>query len=87
MDVSSVSSSSNAALTASIQAQSRTRPAEQDPSTRLLQQAQQAQGSPQAQGTAPVDQSAATIRSEVEGSRPTVNINGQTVGTRVNTTA
>ncbi|MFT3850567.1 MAG: hypothetical protein QM739_18400 [Propionivibrio sp.] len=32
-------------------------------------------------------ESAASARAEAERNRPTVNLNGQTVGTRINTTA
>ena len=91
MDVSSVSSSINAALAVSLQSPARTRAAEQDQQAQQAQQAQQptqAQSTQQAQGTAPADerqtQQAVT---EAEKNRPTVNINGQTVGTLVNTTA
>lgn len=85
MDVSSVSSSS--ALAASIQPQ-RSRPPEQDnPPIQFGQPSQQAQGNQPVQGATSVDESAASARVEAEKNRPTVNINGQTVGTRVNTTA
>jgi hypothetical protein len=82
MEISSVSSGNAAALAASVQSPSRTRTPEQDQSTQQLQQAQQ-----QAQGTTPADERQARAVTEAEKSRPTVNINGQTVGTRVNTTA
>ena len=85
MDVSSVSSSINSALAASLQSPTRPRAAEQD---QQAQQPIQAQSTQQAQGTTPTDerqtQQAVT---EPEKNRPTVNINGQTVGTLVNTTA
>ena len=85
MDVSSVSSSINSALAASLQSPTRPRAAEQD---QQAQQPIQAQSTQQAQGTTATDerqtQQAVT---EAEKNRPTVNINGQTVGTLVNTTA
>ena len=88
MDVSSVSSSISAALAASVQAQTRARPAQPDAAQiQSTQQSQQAQGSQSVQGTPAVDESEASARVETEKTRPTVNINGQTVGTRVNTTA
>lgn len=82
MEISSVSSGNAAALAASLQSPLRTRTPEQDQSAQQLQQAQQ-----QAQGTTPADERQAQAVTEAEKSRPTVNINGQTVGTRVNTTA
>jgi hypothetical protein len=96
MDVGSISSSSNAALAASVQSQLRARQSEQDQSaqptpqsqqTQQAQQSQQNQGSSQAQGTAPVDERESASRAQAEASRPTVNTSGQTVGTRINTTA
>ncbi len=78
MEVGSVSSSLNAAA--------QTQQAQQAQQT---QQAQQAQQSQQEQKAPPVDEREALsgARDEAERPRPTVNTNGQTVGTRVNTTA
>ena len=95
MEAGSVSSSINTASASALQAQVRARPPEQDEQTQQTQQSQQSQQSQQAQGTQEtqsnqsVEESRAADRaqSDVEGSRPTVNANGQTVGTRVNTTA
>ena len=84
MDVSSVSSGSNAALAASLQAPLRTRSTEQDAAA---QQLAKTQASEQAQGTTPADERQARAVVEAEKIRPTVNINGQTVGARINTTA
>jgi hypothetical protein len=82
MEVGSVSSNSTNTLVASAQAQARV----QDQQT---QQSQQTQRSQQAQNSQPADEreTAAAVRNEAETSRPAVNANGQTVGTRVNTTA
>jgi hypothetical protein len=89
MEAGSVTSSINTASAAGLQAQVRTRQPEQDEQTQQSQQSQQAQRTQQAQSSQSVDESEAANRSptEVEASRPTVNANGQTVGTRVNTTA
>ncbi|MEI7430054.1 MAG: hypothetical protein WCL27_06325 [Betaproteobacteria bacterium] len=96
MDVSSVSSSVNstliAATTANTQSQTRTRQTEQD---KQAQQSQQTQQSQQAETTQKARKSQAVVeneatsnaRPETEKSRPSVNTNGQVVGTRVNTTA
>ena len=86
MEVGSVSSDSTNTLVASAQAQARVRQSEQDQQT---QQSQQTQRSQQAQNRQPADEreAAGAVRNEAETSRPTVNANGQTVGTRVNTTA
>lgn len=77
MDIGSVSSSVSSLLTANAAAQSGYRPSEQ------TQQAQQAQSA------LSVDEAEAADRArrEAERNRPTVNMNGQVVGTRVNTTA
>lgn len=97
MEIGSVSSSVNSASTyaSSAQQQLRTRQQEQDKQTQQTQQAQSAQQTQQAsqlqqmQVTPPVDESesAANARAESERNRPTVNTSGQTVGTRINTTA
>ena len=94
MDVSSVSSSINSALAASLQSPARTRAAEQDQQAQQqLPQAQLAQPSPPVQGADQVQQSSSSVERQAqaqtiaENNRPTVNLNGQTVGTRVNTTA
>ena len=92
MEAGSVSSSINTASASALQAQVRARPPEQDEQTQQSQQSQQsqqAQGTQETQSNQSVEESRAADRaqSDVEGSRPTVNANGQTVGTRVNTTA
>ena len=96
MDVSSVSSSINSALAASLQSPARTRAAEQDQQAQQptpLQSSQPAQRSQAVQGAAGTQESSssnerqAQAQADVEKSRPTVNLNGQTVGARVNTTA
>lgn len=92
MEAGSVSSSVNTASATALQAQVRARPPEQDEQTQQSQQSQQsqqAQGTQETQSNQSVEESRAADRaqSDVEGSRPTVNANGQTVGTRVNTTA
>ena len=99
MDVSSVSSSNNAALAASLQSPLRNRAAEQDQQalqaqpTPLSQPAPSSQSSQGVQGTPEAQQSAssserqAQSQAQSEPNRPTVNLNGQTVGTLVNTTA
>ena len=96
MDVSSVSSSNNAALAASLQSPLRNRTAEQDlqaQPTPLSQPAPSSQSSQGVQGTPEAQQSAssserqAQSQAQSEPNRPTVNLNGQTVGTLVNTTA
>ena len=92
MEVGSVSSSLSSALASSLQAQARTRQAEPDqPVKSALSplQSDQTQSTQQAQSTQSVDESesAARSRSETESTRPSVNVNGQVVGTRVNTTA
>ncbi|MBK9029144.1 MAG: hypothetical protein IPN98_15600 [Propionivibrio sp.] len=92
MEAGSVSSSINTASATALQAQVRARPPEQDEQTQQSQQSQQsqqAQGTQETQSNQSVEESRAADRaqSDVEGSRPTVNANGQTVGTRVNTTA
>ena len=92
MEAGSVSSSVNTASASALQAQVRARPPEQDEQTQQSQQSQQsqqAQGTQETQSNQSVEESRAADRaqSDVEGSRPTVNANGQTVGTRVNTTA
>jgi hypothetical protein len=87
MEVGSVSSSVGSALNA--QAQVRSRQPEPDPQTQQSQQAQQSQGAQQAQGSQSSQESEAAdrARAEAEKNRPSVNTNGQVVGTRVNTTA
>ena len=90
MDVSSVTSSLSSALATNVQA--RSRQAEQDQQVQSApppQQSGQAQGAQQAQSSQRVDESesAARSRPETESARPTVNTNGQVVGTRINTTA
>ena len=92
MEAGSVSSSINTASASALQAQVRARPPEQDEQTQQTQQSQQSQqsqGTQETQSNQSVEESRAADRaqSDVEGSRPTVNANGQTVGTRVNTTA
>ena len=96
MDVSSVSSSSNAALAASLQSPLRNRAAEQDqqalqvqptPLSQPTQSSQQVQGTPEAQQSASSSERQAQSQAQSEPNRPTVNLNGQTVGTLVNTTA
>ena len=95
MDVSSVSSSVYSAITANSQTQARNSQPEESRSAQQSQQATQAQSSQQtqkadaAQNTPPVNESdsASRAQAESENARPTVNTSGQTVGTRVNTTA
>ena len=89
MEVGSVSSGINAALTSGLQAQAGVRQSEQTQQTQQAQQNQQSAQTEQTQNTRSVDEREAAdrARSEVENARPTVNANGQTVGTRVNTTA
>ena len=93
MDVSSVSSSINSALAASLQSPARPRTAEQDQQAQQPIQAQSTQQPPQAaqtreaQGSSSSSERQAQEVTEAEKNRPTVNINGQTVGTLVNTTA
>lgn len=99
MEIGSVSSSlytpSTVTSARNTQAQSR---AQQSGQAEQDQQAQQAQMAPVTQQTAQTtrvqasseaSESEATVsaRVEAERNRPTVNLNGQTVGTRVNTTA
>ena len=89
MEVASVSSSVNTLIAASAQVQVRA------PQPEPVQQAQQSQQSRQAQSTeqaqnsqsGDVREAADRARAEAERSRPSVNSNGQAVGTRVNTTA
>ena len=87
MDVSAVSSTVNAQA----QAPSRLRQSEQDQQaqqTQQAQQSQQAQREKQVQSVSSADKSELTVRAQAASeSRSTVNANGQTVGTRVNTTA
>ena len=90
MDVSSVSSSLSSALATNVQA--RARQLEQDQQVQSApppQQSGQTPGAQLAQANQSVDESesAARSRSETESARPTVNTNGQVVGTRINTTA
>lgn len=93
MEVGSVSSSLGSALSA--QAQVRSRQPEAEPQTQQsqqplkTQQSQQSQGAQQAQGSQSSQETEAAdrARAEAEKSRPSVNTNGQVVGTRVNTTA
>lgn len=96
MDVSSVSSSSSATLAASLQSPVRNRTAEQDlqaQPTPLSQPPQSSSPSQQVEGTREAQESAssserqAQAQTQSEANRPTVNLNGQTVGTLVNTTA
>ena len=84
MDVSAVSSTVNAQA----QAPSRLRQSEQDQQAQQTQQVQQSQREKQVQSVSSADKSELTVRAQAasEG-RSTVNANGQTVGTRVNTTA
>ena len=89
MDISAVSSTVNAQPQA--QASARVRQSEQDQQAQQAQQAQQsqqAQREKQVQSASLADKDDSTARSQaVSESRPTVNANGQAVGTRVNTTA
>ena len=91
MELGAVSSTVNA------QPQARVRQLEQDQQTRQAQQAQQTQQAQQSQqadraralqdaSSAERGDAVARAQTAVE-SRPTVNADGQTVGTRVNTTA
>jgi flagellar biosynthesis GTPase FlhF len=98
MEVGSVSSSlysaTLAASTQNTQAQSQSR-ARQSEQTAADQQAQQPQAAQQAVQTertqaaqnAPESESTVSAQVEAERNRPTVNTNGQVVGTRINTTA
>jgi hypothetical protein len=63
--------------------------AQQSAQTQQSQQAQQPSRAQQAQSARPVDENEASARarSETESNRPSVNTDGQVVGTRVNTTA
>lgn len=84
MDVSAVSSTVNAQA----QAPSRLRQSEQDQQAQQTQQVQQSQREKQVQSVSSADKSELTVRAQAASeSRSTVNANGQTVGTRVNTTA
>lgn len=98
MEVSSVSSSNSAALLASLQAPVRNRTAEQDQQAQPTplsqpqqpqssQSSQAVQGTNEAQASASANERQAQTQAQSEPSRPTVNLNGQTVGTLVNTTA
>ena len=80
MEIGSVSSSQLAATSANAQTQVRARQAEQDQQAQQTQQAQSRQAN---EG----NESSARAQADVERNRPTVNANGQVVGTRVNTTA
>lgn len=51
-----------------------------------MQPTQQAQSSEQTQRVAAVDEAESSARAETEKSRPTVNAEGQVVGSRINTT-
>lgn len=75
MEIGSVASSVNAAALAAANVQAR--------------QSQQAQSPQPAPNSQSVDEreAAGAVRDEAERSQPVVNANGQTVGTRVNTTA
>ncbi len=96
MDVSSVSSSS---MLANLQAPVRNRTAEQDQqaqptplspptqSPQSSQSSQAVQGTSEAQESASANERQAQTQAQSEPNRPTVNLNGQTVGTLVNTTA
>lgn len=93
MDVSSVSSSISSALASVQPSPSRIRQSEQDQAALQARPAPQsqdpqgAQGSEQAQRVAAVDQGQESARAQADNNRPTVNVNGQTVGTVINTTA
>ena len=95
MEIGSLSSSTASALVASNQSQARLRQPEQDkkaqeaPPPQQPQQTEVANRTQQAQTAQPVNENEASERnrSATEQARPTVNANGQTVGTRVNTTA
>ena len=90
MEVSSVSSGLIGALNASAQARVfQSEQTQQPKSAPSVSQSGQLQSAQQVQGNASVDESesAARSRSETESARPSVNINGQVVGTRINTTA
>lgn len=91
MEVGSVSSSLYTS-TQNVQAQARTRQpeqAEQDPQALQSQPSQQTAQSEQARPAQNASESESTVSAQVEAerNRPTVNLNGQLVGTRVNTTA
>jgi hypothetical protein len=86
MEVASVSSSVNTAIAPSAQAQLRARqpePDQQAPQSRQAQSSEQVHNSQ----SGDVRDSADSSRAEAERSTPSVNTNGQTVGTRANTTA
>ena len=90
MEVGSATSSLYGLQTANVQA--RSRQPEAQPSPQQPEQAPTTQQSQTAQTTqavrAPAENEATErTRTEAEQPRPTVNANGQTVGTRVNTTA
>jgi len=86
MEISSVSSSVNTLIATSVQPQVRAPQPEPD---QQAQQSRPAQSTEQAQNSQSdeVREAADRARAEAERSRPSVNSNGQTVGTRVNTTA
>jgi hypothetical protein len=89
MDVGSVSSSVSAVLVARTQSQLGVRQPEAEQKTQPVQQPQKEQ---EGLGVRSADESEASsrVQNEVERSqvsRPTVNANGQTVGTRINITA
>ena len=89
MEVSSVSSSVSTLIAANAQAQVRAPQPEPDRQARQAQQSQPAQSTEQAQNnqSGEVREAADRALAEAESNRPSVNSNGQTVGTRVNTTA
>ena len=90
MEVSSVSSSVSTLIAASTQAQVRAPQPEPDRQARQAQQSQPVQSTEQAQNSQSGEarETADSASSaEAGSSRPSVNSNGQTVGTRVNTTA
>lgn len=96
MEIGSVSSNlysvSTAQSTQNSQAQLRAREAEQTAPDQQLQQSQAPQQTAQTERTRPAQnasesESTVSAQTEAERNRPTVNLNGQLVGTRVNTTA
>jgi hypothetical protein len=89
MEVASVSSSVSTLIAASAQAQVRAPQPEPDRQAQQTQQSRQAQSTEPAQSSQSGDvrEAADRARAEAERSQPSVNSNGQTVGTRVNTTA
>ena len=86
MEVGAVSSTLSSAV--NTQAQTKVRSVEQDQQTQQAQQTQQLQRERAVQSASSTENGESESRAQAAAeSRPTVNTNGQVVGTRVNTTA